>query len=1027
MKKWLNFNISYPKSVLFTLILITIIGSYGIYFLEFDSTLDSLMPQNDPTFHLGETAKKYFGDNKTFMVTSIEPSPPFILFSPQVFGHIYEMVKELKEYREFNQELEDNRLKTILNISKVEIEKETEIKDDEKKPQKEIISDKIDDIEADLDAEILGDSSGKIEKKQIPPKKISTPIDTTAQNEIKEQKETIEEKNTLKLPAAHKVAALDYEKPHRKRYKFNYDKYKPVSIEQIREKLDSGGRKQLDTILKTKVGWFELKDILVHEPLSEWDFKIILEAWEDLYLFKSLEIIDTLMDPITVEDMLGTKNELKTIHLLDKQENGEHILPETDLDFKIYKKKILKHPLYRSVLYALNEKKEISALGMTVKLTSQEKYDKFMHYFWPMVKKYDTSPVNLDTMGGLVFTKFMTDYEKRDLKVFLPITIAVIIITFFLNFRSFRGVLLPTIAVMMGGLWTLGLMGYLGYKLTVIANVLPPLLIAIGSSYSIHIFNQYMYDLRAFTDENKPRQLLSTMNHISTTVFLAGFTTFVSFMILLVNQVTGLSEFGLFAALGVAFAVVISVMLIPSVLVMLPILNVKKYQPEKIREKTNKQNQEKNNSFLKKHLVSVYANCGIYYDNLLKNFIKFLSRMSVKYPKVILIIFIPILIISINGVTKVKTETAPGKFFKSDSEISISTKHIGKIFDGHLVLNLILDSGEKNGVKRSEFLTFAEKIRRWLEKTEQRDNYNILHNTAFSDFIKRMHMAMNSDNPDYFEIPKDSVLIQDYIEIFSGEDDNSDGRPDAFESTVDKDYRMTNILVRLGQWKGQSITTEVARKASNHILDYLGGVKNPKNYRYAVVGEPVNFVLLGKYIVNGQILGIILSIIIVGLAVFLLFKNPFAGLVALIPISLTITIVFGYMGYQDIPLDVAKAILSSIAIGIGIDDTIHFLNTLRKNRKEGKSLAQSIQITHKMAGTAIVYTSVALIFGFSVLMLSNFYPVFHFGFLISSVMAVTTISALLVLPSIIYLLNIKVEEEKSWKFLQKINLGRFLD
>jgi len=213
-------------------------------------------------------------------------------------------------------------------------------------------------------------------------------------------------------------------------------------------------------------------------------------------------------------------------------------------------------------------------------------------------------------------------------------------------------------------------------------------------------------------------------------------------------------------------------------------------------------------------------------------------------------------------------------------------------------------------------------------------------------------------------------------------------------------------------------------KIINNIKPYLKE-KIPTGYTFKTSGEPKIMVRLMHYIVKGQMMSLFFSLIVVALVVFLLFKNFYAGLTALIPICVAVLFNFGIMGWFGIRLDVATAIIASVTIGIGIDDTIHFLNTYRHFRSLGCSMDETIAKTLTISGRAIVYTSLALIFGFLILTVSNFKPIILFSFLTAVTMVATTIGALLVLPAVIKAADLNLQEQAAdsrvWKYL---DIGR---
>ncbi len=993
MKKWILFNLNHPIFVLIALAIITVPLAAGLMRLEFDSSVEALMPEQDKDYRLGQLAKQAFGDNKTFTIISIEPIRSTKL-TTDVFRFLEPLVLELKEYKDFNREIEIMRMKSILEATGVTIATETP-----KAPSAKMKSTATKKTTDEMDGQFL-DHEKKPDKKMTPSSQQKEQIkDTTEYSKEKNGNHDLSYSSWKQdLILSQESRSHRYVTLERARNKFDYSKLRQASLKSIQSALDAGGNLMLQTIL----AYHKLAQVPLEKIFSRDQIRKIVESWEDLYLFKSQKIIKNLMDPITIEDIQAQDNELRPSSILKKSEAGNYIFPQNDAEFISYIQKMSRNPLYENSLYKKNSQGDIIAFGVNFVLQAQENHTIIREYLWHLIQKYNHEPYQIHTMGTMIFNKFMNDFTRRDLTFFLPLVILIVIITFFFNFRSVRGTILPTLAVILATVWTMGIMGYTKIPLTIIGSIIPTLLIAVASSYSIHIFNQFLQDQHLISADHKKTALFTTLNHISVTVTLAGLTTFVGFITLGVNQVRALREFGLFAALGTLFAVIISVALMSAALMILPTPGSRK------KKFTTKSNEHKPNAliFTMVHLFSI---------------------TSIRHSKKVVLFFSLILLLSAYGMTLVTTETTPTRYFKKDSYVNIASEKMGQLFNGTFVFDIIIDSGAKNGAKDPDFLQFVQTFQNTLATQQTKEKYYILDSFSFTDFLKRMHKAMNRDDHSFYKIPGHKASIEEYLEIFSGKDEDSDGRADIFETVVDKEFRRVNIITRMGSYQGSEIGTAQIRKSRDYMVSLLRNQANPNNYQFAVVGTPVDFMTLSGYIVTGQVQAIVLSLLIVGLIVFLLFQNIAAGFVALIPISAAILLVFGIMGLSGIPLDIAQAIISSVAIGIGVDDTIHFLNTLRHQTRGGQTLDESLQTTHRLSGLAIVYTSIALIFGFSVLVFSSFKPVLYFGLLVSSVMAATTIGALVILPAVIHSLNLRLDRKIDHPWLKKVNLTKYLE
>lgn len=971
MRKWIEFNIKHPKIVLLLLVIITLISIMGLKRLHFDGSTDALLPKNEIIYKLGQRAKKVFGDSKTFLIAAIEPAETK-LFTYEVFSYLNNIVEEIEEFKDFNYELENQRLTSLLELGNITIVSNENIQ--ESNINKET---KSDSLEQELDEEIFEDN-------------IKSPGD-----KIKNQ--TIKETKTNDIWDLSKPLKDVYLKPLRERNKYNYKNYTPLTINQIKSKLDKVGLRQLNTILlhnKIKKN--------NDEKLTIKEFTKILENYETLYLYKSMEIVKTFINPISGEDILGTEEELRPVDLVETDDSGKRLLPKTEKDFKEYKKILLGNPAYEASLYSRDEDGNFQALAFNIVLRPQRNHFVIFDYLFTLFEKYNHKPVKFTMAGIPLFQTYIIKYMQRDMKKLMPLVILVVILIFYLNFRLVRGVVLPIITVVLGMLWTMGLMGYAGIPITIIVNILPTLLIAVASSDSIHIFNQYLHDQKMIHNEGKKTGLVISMNHISLTVLLTSLTTFIGFSTLSTNQVMSLKHFGIFAAIGTVVAMAVTVMLIPSALMLMKLLPLK-----------NKKNNQ---------LVDT-AHTNI----IVQKIINIFSSLSLKHYKLLVSTMFVLIVIFSFGVTKINVETAPLFNFKEDSYIYKADMKMSALFRGTIPLNLVIDSGKTNGIKDPEFLNFIEEIREWLTSEEGKEKFHHLKTYAFTDIVKRMHKAMNNDNPDYYKIPDNKTTIQDYLEIYSGEDRDSDGRIDSFEQFVDVDYREANIVLRTGNYNGKLFTSNITTAGVERIRNYMKSHPLAKKYKWHMVGEPLNFFILAKRILEGQILTVIVTLIIIAIIMLLLFKNWKASLVSIIPITTSIIIVYGLMGYLGIPLDIAKCLLAALTIGIGVDDTIHMLKTLRHNLSQGMNMQAAIAATHKEAGMAIVYTSLAIICGFSVFMFSEFKPVFYLGWLVAFTMLSTTISALVLLPAVINFLKIDLQKESKNKIFKWFDLNKLFN
>ncbi|PKL38999.1 MAG: hypothetical protein CVV44_09020 [Spirochaetae bacterium HGW-Spirochaetae-1] len=966
MKRWVELIMRYPRLTIASIVLLTAIAIVGMLQVKFDTSTDAMMPKNNEVYRYNQQAKKIFSDVNTYVLTAIQAGEGSELFSKENFQHLKNLVLELQEYQKFNEIEENRRLQSLLDAGKAEIR----IKG---KPitEKKADTGDIDKLEEQLDNEIFGDDHTE------------KPEAESAEKDIWDISQPIT-KNKF------------YANAIRERNEYDYSGYVPVSLRDIKKALGTAAVSQLDTIIE-KHSFGHMTDDTI---LTKREYRLIVESWESLYLYKSMRIIKMMLNPLTGGDIHGEKDRITLRRFLPVEANGEIKIPESAEEFNRLKKTLILNPAYESVLYSLDPRGDIQSLALGIVLRPIKTHTEIFSYLYAAIKKNETKTLKLTPVGIPVYEKFIFDYMNKDLRTLIPLVLFVIVMTFFLNFRSPRGVILPALSVTVSTIWVVGIMGFFKIPITVMVNMLPALLVAVGSSYAIHVYTQYLHDRDTIIAADKKLGLVKSMNHISSTVILAALTTAIGFFTLAVSELISLKHLGIFSALGSLLAMIAAVTLIPVVLLLLK----------------NPQGSGK-----------LPAGDDIKRNRLVGKIIIVFDHLSQKRGREVIVVSCILFAVGAVGISKIKLESTPMNNFKKDSYLYKAEFMMGKYFNGSLTMNLVFDSGKKDGVNDPAFLRNMEKVRKWLTSPENREKYQMLHTTAYGDFIKRINKAMHNEDPDYYTIPDSRQTITDYLRLYSDTDENSDGRVDVMESFVDTQFRYANILVRVGSIDGRLYSSRLVDISRKAISQYIGNDPDLRNYRWFLLGESMNFMVISRMIIDGQLQSIFITLTLVMLLILFLFRNIKAALVSIIPISMAIVVTYGIMGYTGIPLDISKSLLAAIAIGIGVDNTIHMLKTLKFHLHKGLPLAEAMDFAYREAGIAIVYTSLALIFGFAVLLLSEFLPIFYLAILMVLTMVISTVSALVLLPGIIFYFNLNVDQELDWKIFKIINFKNIFE
>ncbi len=859
--------IKWPLLTLVALVIITMLLGSGLRKLEFDTSVETFLPRNDPEHEYYRTVKEVYGDVDTFVILAVSHDN---LWSSEAFSQIENLLLDLEEYQEYDAERETRRLDRLgAYLNKEHINTDALFSD-------------------------FADDPGFV---RFVKRKLKTNIDS---------------RNGI-IP-----------------------------------------RSQLQSVYKQAL---RLKSL------------------------KELEIIDKIISPFTAKDIIGKDDTLQTVDLIAKDSVGRRVLPKTKEDFDQFQKKLQRNPVFDRGIYSKDSKTgEITDLAFIIHFNSTStisKQDGVSREVLDIADSYKN--LRIITQGQPLIYAWINDYIRKDLFNLVPLALLVVTCILFLNFRTFRGVVLPVVTLVLALIWVLGLMGHLGYKITQLSTSLPPLILCVGSAYAIHILNQYYEDLDSIKKNGIINGLLPTMSNINLTVALAGITTIISFWTLANHRIPGLRIWGIFTGLGVMFAVVIAMTLIP------PSLSLISH---------------------KRHVLPGKKKIAGDHTDIVSVLIRWLTKASLHHNKKVLAVIAVVVGFSIIGIFKLRVETELLQYFKEDNPIRVSEKIIGEKFGGRWGFNILIDSGTPGGVKSADYLNTLDRVRKWLESDENKF-LNVGRTDAFSDYIRTMNMAMNNDDPAFFSIPSSDMDIRDYLEIYSDDDENSDGRADSFEAYVDADFQTCNLLTRLCQRQGHLVGTGELKEIFIKISEYLTQTL-PKNYSFKITGHPVLFIQTAGYISGGQLQSLFQSMVVITVVILLLLRNFRAGFLALVPLGLAVTLNFGIMGWLGIPLDVSTSVIAAITIGIGDDVTIHFINTWRHLRQSGYSVEESIRETLLESGRANIYSALALICGCSVFLISTFKPIVLFGILMVIVIAANNIGALLILPSVIKVIRFDI-------------------
>ncbi len=608
-------------------------------------------------------------------------------------------------------------------------------------------------------------------------------------------------------------------------------------------------------------------------------------------------------------------------------------VPKSELKLNKLKQNVKNNEMTFGRLVSFDETVTVIIAEIKDDVFTQEFYEEILD----LAASYETDDIKIHVAGRPIVEGTMALLGPADMKKMVPIVLLVITLVLFFMLRSVKSTILTMMVVFFSVLWVFGLMALVGIPIYAVSTMIPVMLIAIGVADGIHLYSHLQLFLRKNPDASKKEATVDMLQNMWKPVVMTSITTAVGFISLLTSEIYPIKFFGVFTAFGVLMAMVFSLVLIPAGIMIFGLPKVKKTV--------------KNESDKESDLAYSFA-------------AKVLKRRSVS-----IFVTAAIIILSIVGMQKIWINSSFLDKFEKDSDIVLTDKFINEHFGGTTTLNLILDSeSEKDVFKKPEVLKLVDRMQSQLE-----NDLKVVGNSfTLTDYTKRMNKVMNADKEEFNTIPDSQDLIAQYLLLYE-----MSGDPENLNKVVDYDYAKLNVTFQLKSDNS---------KAINSAIDIIDSYKNnfdkhgiTMNY----AGSGYKGLVFTDLILEGQIMSLILTLIIVIILLSLMFKNYKIGLIGAVPITITALISFGTMGFLDIPLNTTTALLSSIAIGIGIDYAVHFIEQYRNNASKTNNKLLVAQKTMAHSGRAISFNAIVVIAGFMVLLFSVFPPNRELGALVS--------------------------------------------
>ncbi|MCT4665698.1 MAG: efflux RND transporter permease subunit [Flavobacteriales bacterium] len=680
-----------------------------------------------------------------------------------------------------------------------------------------------------------------------------------------------------------------------------------------------------------------------------------------------------------IEALEGVKNVLSFDKIQELKHNKEqkvfefdnpfdHIQNQAELDSLFIHLKTL--PFYRDIVFKDNSNIFATAVNIHGYVIQQDYREELMLNMIKLVEEFEEKTGIEVHQTGSPFIRIINAIKiKAEIGIFIGLAVLVVGFILFLFFRSFTATFFSLIVVGVGVIWSTGSMVLMGFDISILTAMIPPLIIVIGVPNCVFLLNKYHYEFKEHG--NKIKALVRVITKVGNASFMTNVTTALGFATFILTDSDILVEFGIVASLNIILVFFISLIIIPSFYSYL--------KPPKTRHL--------------RHLKRKWMNIII--DWMIRIVQKRRTRI---YAASAFLLFL-----SLVGVSKIQTSGTLTDDIPKESAMYQDMKFVEKHMKGVLPLEIMIDTKKKNGVLKTSTLKRIDQLQKHLESYP-----DFSKTSSVVNFLKYSKQAYFNGLPEFYELPNSSeknwILADIKNTAKQIEGDQSFGR----NGLVDSNFqiaRVSLLMKDIGTKRMDELRAEVMKEVE-HIFP-------SDKYDFTMTGSSVIYYKGTKYLVNNLYQSLGLAIIIISIIMAVMFKAWRMVIVSLIPNLMPLLVTAGLMGYLGIVIKPSTILVFSIAFGISVDDTIHFLAKFKQALEvKGRSLKSATLAAIRETGVSMIYTSIILFFGFIIFMASDFGGTVALGMLVSIALLIAMIANLILLPTMLMSVDVAMEKRE---------------
>ncbi|WP_445386665.1 efflux RND transporter permease subunit [Robiginitalea sp. IMCC44478] len=571
-------------------------------------------------------------------------------------------------------------------------------------------------------------------------------------------------------------------------------------------------------------------------------------------------------------------------------------------------------------------------------------------------------------VSGMPYIRTMNSQNIIDeIGKFIFAALAVTSLIFFFFFRSFRATFISICVVIIGVMWAFGTLGLLQYEITVLTALIPPVIIVIGIPNCIFLINKYQQEVNKHG--NQALSLQRVISKIGNATLMTNVTTASGFATFIITDSKLLTEFGIVASLNILGIFVLSLLIIPILYSFMPLPKTKHL----------------------KHLNKRWIDA----------FVNWMERMVRHRRITVYAVSISLLVVSIIGIYQIDISGSPIEDMPKKAEFFQDIRFFEKEFDGIMPVEIVVDSKRRNGILKPATLRRMDELGNFIEETPE-----LSRSISVVNLVKYSKQAFYNGIPKYYQLPtsQESNFILDVAR-------KSKENGDLLKSFVDSSGQVARMTTYM-----RDVKTDRMEEIERELKQEIARTFPEERYEVFLTGKALLFLKGTKYLVRNLVMSLALAIGLIALFMAYLFRSFRMIVISLIPNILPLVVTAGVMGFAGVPIKPSTILVFSIAFGISVDDTIHFLAKYRQELATHHwRIRKSVYAALRETGVSMFYTSIVLFFGFSVFTISNFGGTVALGALVSATLLFAMLANLILLPSLLLSLERNIANKQVLK------------